>query len=472
MRWSIRNQLLVPLAGIQLVVVLGISGLAAWRALARVQRDADNRLQELSAAVTAATYPLNEPVLRQLRGLSGAEFILRDAAGQLVASTLAAGPLPDLPPPLDSHTGPSTASGREPSTAPTTLLRINHRDYQVSVVPAGGPSRGMTVLILSPDDLIQSARSDAIQGPILLGALTLLITTAAAIELSRRISRRIGGIERQVARVAAGDFEPIPLPPRDDELRDLSASVNRMGGELERLTGQIRESERALLVKQLAGGIAHQLRNAITGARLTIQLHQRRCPLTDDDSLDVALRQLVLTEEQVRGLAALIRDEHRPPDPGPLGKVIDEVTALVRPICEHRQLTLLVSGSPFSLVIRDRGQMRAALLNLLLNAVEASPAGGRVEMQATQSGDMARIDVLDEGAGVTPELAAEMFVPFRTTKPDGMGLGLALVRQTAEDHQGDVRYLREQGRTCFRFTCRGTLATERIEREGGLGARD
>src|SRR5437899_387230 len=124
-------------------------------------------------------------------------------------------------------------------------------------------------------------------------------------------------------------------------MQDLAPSVNSMSAQLRELQNRIRHSERERLLAQLAGGLAHQLRNAVTGARMALQLHQRRCAASPDDkSLVVALRQLALTEAQVRGLLSLGRGERSQPADCDLDQLVEEVAALVQPICEHAHVAL------------------------------------------------------------------------------------------------------------------------------------
>src|SRR5262249_59674495 len=108
---------------------------------------------------------------------------------------------------------------------------------------------------------------------------------------------------RQVSRIAQADYSPMPLPARNDELRDLGHDVNRLAAQLSEMERAIRRSERLTLLGQLAGGLAHQLRNHVTGALMAVQLHARECD-TDPESLDVALRQLALTEENLKQFLA------------------------------------------------------------------------------------------------------------------------------------------------------------------------
>src|SRR5205085_8961788 len=164
----------------------------------------------------------------------------------------------------------------------------------------------------------------------------LLLTSLVALWLAHRISRRLRRLEAQVAAIAAGDFREIETGSRIDEIRDLVTSVNGMAVQLSRMQRTVRQAEQTRLLSQLAGGLAHQLRNAIAGARLAVQLHQRRCPsVSADDSLEVALRQLSLTESQIRGLLSLGRPERREKTCCELSRLAAEIETLVAPSCEH-----------------------------------------------------------------------------------------------------------------------------------------
>jgi len=455
MRWPIRNQILLPLISVQLVVIVGVTGLWAWSSLRQVEQDIQQRFQGLIETIQQSTFPLTEAVLHQMRGLSGAEFAVLERPDRILTSTLRN---------VDADTflkmlalTPSTEgdvlSEKEPVRLPASAspVEIDGFAYLSVRVPVTHQGRRADVLILYPAALVRSARRTALLTPVSLGGLALVLTTISGMVVAQHIGKRIQRIERQVARVAQGDFAPIPLGTPQDELRDLSGSVNRMSLQLEEMTRHIREVERTQLIRQLVGGIAHQLRNSLTGARLAIQLHHRRCLLSQEESLDVALRQLALTEEQIRGLVALIRDEYRPLMQGSLPALVQEVAGLVRPMCEHRQIRFQLLEASGNLMLSDVGQMRAALLNLCINAIEATTAGGVVEILCVIEGEQIVIEVRDDGPGISAALAKRMFEPFQTSKPDGMGLGLALVKQTADDLSGTVHYLREADRTIFRM---------------------
>ena len=196
----------------------------------------------------------------------------------------------------------------------------------------------------------------------------------------------------------------------------------------------IRQSERTRLLAQFAAGLAHQLRNSLTGARMSVQLHARRYPAAGGrPDLDVALRQLAMTEEQVKGLLSLGRVESRPPTVCDLRRLLADVAVLVQPACQHARVALERPRGDRPLeVLADAAGLRAAVLNLALNAIEAAGPGGTVRLEAVDGEDEVAIEVSDTGPGPPPELADSLCEPFVTSKPEGVGLGLALAQRVAE----------------------------------------
>jgi signal transduction histidine kinase len=97
----------------------------------------------------------------------------------------------------------------------------------------------------------------------------------------------------------------------------------------------------------------------------------------------------------------------------------------------------------------DQFQMQRALDNLILNAIQNTPAGGRVTVDTVHHGDKLFLRVSDTGPGVSEELRDRLFEPFVTARPDGTGLGLAIVREIARNHGGDVRFVTTGGGATF-----------------------
>jgi signal transduction histidine kinase len=264
-------------------------------------------------------------------------------------------------------------------------------------------------------------------------------------------------LERRTRLIAAGDFSPMPLPRRNDELRDLSRSVNEMAEQLARLHEAVQRAERLRLLGQVGGGLAHQLRNGLTGARLAVQLHARGCAGGDAEALEVALRELTLLEAHLKRFLDLGRDGPLRRQPCAPADLVDEVVALLRPRCKHAGIDLRWQRpAAGAAVVGDPGQLGQLLLNVVGNAAEAAGPGGWVEVRMGQAEGDGRpsplvIEVIDSGPGPPPEVAERLFEPFVTGKPEGVGLGLAVARQVAEAHGGRIAWRREAGRTVFRI---------------------
>jgi signal transduction histidine kinase len=305
--------------------------------------------------------------------------------------------------------------------------------------------------ILYPERVWRQARWQAAYPPLLVGAAALAVVFALSMTLAGRLSLPIRQLQTQVSRIAQGHFAPMPLPRRHDELRDLIASVNALVRDLVCLSQAIKRSERLALMGQLSGGLAHHLRNAIAGAKLALQLHQRHCHQGDPESLAVAQRQLQLTEEQLQRFLSAGQPPVPSPDRTELPALVAEVARLVAPMCQHRRVVWQVQLGATTLpeVRVDRLQVHEALLNLVLNAIEAAGPDGwvRVESAPADNGQLV-LRVLDSGPGPPPELRSRLFEPFVTGKPEGIGLGLAATKQIAEAHGGTLRFV--EGRpTCF-----------------------
>jgi signal transduction histidine kinase len=199
--------------------------------------------------------------------------------------------------------------------------------------------------------------------------------------------------------------------------------------------------------------LAHQLRNAATGGRMAIELHQRQCAAQPGESLEVALRQLRLMESYLQRFLDLGRDRPMVLETISLPAVVADALSLVRPACAHVGIDLAYREPGVPLLIRgDAEALRQLVVNLVLNAVEAvgqqhGPA--RITVQTCSDDGRACLHVRDTGPGPAAEVAARLFEPFVSGKPEGTGLGLYVARRVAEAHRGSITWQRLDGETRF-----------------------
>ncbi len=456
MRWSIRWQLLVPL----LTLLAGVVGMSAWTALASADRAAqqiEKQMKGVADTIGSVSFPRNLQTLKLMKGLSGAEFLL--TAGPVSAK-------PSAPPQLLTTLPSLPGRLPEPGTswqgfAELPRIEAGGETYFCQGIHLGTQESPWVLYIFYSEALWRDAIWEAVRPSLYVGIIGGLASLVLTVAVAGRFSRRIGELEWRTRLIAGGDFSPMPLPRRNDELRDLGQCVNDMAQRLAHLQETVQTTERLRLLGQVSGGLAHQLRNGVTGARLAVQLHAQDCNgRADAESLDVALRQLALVETHLRRFLDLGRVADLRREPVSIVGLLEETMALLRPQCRHVQTELCWQAPSFAAepqVQGDRGQLDQLLLNVLTNAVEAAGPRGQVEVRldcqssprAIRDQKSAIIEVWDSGPGPPAHIAGRLFEPFVSAKPEGVGLGLAVARQIARAHGGDIRWRRENDRTCF-----------------------
>lgn len=430
MRIPLRLQIFVPVAGLLSATILAVGAAWAWQTL-RTTDDAIHRQMRSAAGVlVAANFPLTDVVLEQTRGLSGAEFIGVDADGAIRASSLAA---------HDVNYGPLAEAAALANDTPITLGGVGYVHQIVERSARAAPDGITQIHILYPQRLRRELLWRALGPSALIGGSALVVAAALSWWFAARISRPIDRVREQFRCLAAGDAATLALPARDDELRDLVVAVNVLARQLQDRDDAVRRSARSSLLGQLSGGLCHHMRNAAAGAKLALQLYRRRAT-GDTAELDVALRQLNLSEEYLQRLLTLGKPQAPQPTPVDLRDVVEETASLTGPTFKHRNITLRTErpSSPVRAAAVDADLLRQAIVNLLSNALDASTDGGWVELRLTADNDHGRIAVVDGGAGPPAHVAARLFEPFVTAKADGVGLGLAATLRIAELHGGTV----------------------------------
>jgi signal transduction histidine kinase len=455
-RSSLTRQLVLPVVGLVLVAVLANVAFAAWLAARRAAAVGQAAQQRVAEALRSTRFALSPAVLEALERLTGSHFIVWDESTRRPGlSTLPREVVASL---SAEQVAEAIAAGRG---------TFGGRRYRVGTTRSGSV-RPEAVLVLTPERSVAAATLEAVWPVVAVAAATLAVLVPLGLRTTRRLAARIAAVEAHVEQIADGDFghalDPGGTPAEDgDEIGRLVGGVNRLSLTLESLRGSLVSGERQRLLGQLAAGFAHELRNAVTGARLAIELHRRRCAAAApaDDGLAVAVRQLDILEEEVRGLLALGKGSAGEAAPAPLevDRLLGEVRDLTAPRCDHAGVRLECAPAPGLAFTGRHDSLRAALVNLALNGIDAAGRGGTVRLSAAVADSRIVLGVEDSGAGPPEHLRTTMLDPFVTGKPEGIGLGLAVARAVAEEHGGTLDWERTDGRTRFAIS----LPTAQLE---------
>ena len=315
--------------------------------------------------------------------------------------------------------------------------------------------------------LEQSERQNrwAGRGLLAIGLAGVLGGILSGYATARRYSRAVGLLSVRVqAAQAQLDQEVGTLTvatPRhpgdlDQELEKVVRRIQELCQRLQQQERDIIRTEHLAAVGQLAAGVAHEVRNPLTGMKFLVEAALRpdhSTPLTQDD-LTLIHHEIIRMERTVQELLNYARAPALQVEAEDVGELLDHAVEIARSRAEQQRVELVPSTPKTPLTASlDRNQFLSMLTNLLFNALDVTPLGGRVGLAASRTGDGAlRIDVTDSGPGISPAALEKLFTPFATTKPTGTGLGLTMARRIARDHGGTLTAAnRPEGGACFTF---------------------
>ncbi|MGH9802284.1 MAG: ATP-binding protein [Blastocatellia bacterium] len=287
------------------------------------------------------------------------------------------------------------------------------------------------------------------------GLGVLLIVLIAV--FSRRLTQPITDLGLAARRVTAGNLD-VEVPVKGpEEVSALSQTFNEMLTVLRRsqeLEEELQRSERSAVIGRLASGIAHEIRNPLNFINLSID-HLREAFAPANEAHSGQYKHILTTiKDELARLNQLVTDFLSYGRPAKLKlreldarTLVEDVRDLVSAKATEQGVKINIesNGSGDSRLLADAEQLKTCFSNLMINAVQAMPGGGELDVNLLPNDDLIEIEFTDTGIGILPEALEQIFEPYYSTKETGIGLGLPLTKKIIEEHGGQIEVESEVG---------------------------
>ena len=281
---------------------------------------------------------------------------------------------------------------------------------------------------------------------VIASVIALLLSVVLGLYLASGVGQPIQRISKTVSAIKSGDTAARTGLTGQDELSQLGQSIDEMAEAIQR----DRDLER-----QLIGDVAHELRTPLMAIQATVEAIQDGVFEADEEHLDTISSETRRLGRLVEALLHLNRLENGKAEvkfkPVDLSALVDELSITHEALIESSGITFSVDLATNVRVVGDRDLLSQAVANLLSNAVRYTPDGGSILLRLGRKGGYANISVTDTGIGISEEDLEKVFSRFwradsaRATISGGLGIGLALVREVADQHGGSVSVVSKQG---------------------------
>jgi signal transduction histidine kinase len=401
---------------------------------ATLERRLTDQLEHAAGVLADGALPLTPGLLARLARLLRANIALlgKDHAGV----TFSTAPIPAAL----FRTLPASDAG---PAAPVVAFKAAGFVAVRRALPAGRDDRYGAILITADlSDIRRASRRSALW--LGLAAMAAVVgLTWLLHRIGRSITQPVEALSRMAEAIARGERDVRVRVERDDEFGEVASALNAMTERLARYEQEMVRQDRMAALGNMAARIAHEIRNPLTAIKLNVQLLTEDLPPDRRATVVTLEREMDRLELIVAGVlsqaqGAPTRLERCAIDPG---RLVSETTALFEAQFKHQGIDLQTRlAEPLPEARLDPDRLKQVLLNLLVNARDALPDGGRVLVTCRHDPDTADIviTVADDGPGLDPTPRALRVGTDTSTKPMGLGLGLPLSRELVAAHGGTL----------------------------------
>jgi signal transduction histidine kinase len=245
--------------------------------------------------------------------------------------------------------------------------------------------------------------------------------------------------------------------------QQMEEKIQKTTADLRKTEAQLIRSEKLAALGQLSAGIAHEIRNPLTSINILIHSLTANLPTEDSrwEDLKVIEEEILRINEIVDQFLRFARPASPLFEKTNLAPIFEEILQLLRPQIERGKIAVKKEFAPLPLITVDKEQIKQVILNLLMNAVQAMPGGGELNLggRCSQDGYWVELTVLDSGVGIPQGDLEKLFDPFFSTKEGGIGLGLSIAHRIIDQHHGKIEVESTPGKGTL-FTISLPVSTE------------
>jgi signal transduction histidine kinase len=399
--------------------------------------------------VLVAGYQVDAIVARELKERTNSEFVFV-TQGRAVTST------------LNPRAAQAVVAAGDQQRVSDGL--VQYARFGETLLDIGGKPVG-EISILRSFEGAEKRVSSLTSNIVLVWLAAILLGLGTTYAMARRIVEPVKQLDRAAAEVARQNYQIEVEARGDDELGRLAQTFNGMCASIRQAREDLIRQERIATIGRLSGSIVHDLRNPLAaiygGAEMLVDAdlppgHVKRLARN-------IYRASQRIQELLQDLLNVSSGKRGVPEPCRLRELALAACDALAASAEGQGVTVTLDIAPEIEVPLERSRMERAFVNLIGNAIEAMPEGGAVNVAAAIREGSVLVEVRDTGPGIAPEIRAQLFQPFVTGKRNGLGLGLALSRQTVLEHGGEMWVESEPGKGArFRFRLPGARVVERV----------
>lgn len=285
--------------------------------------------------------------------------------------------------------------------------------------------------------------------------MAILMGSALSCLLSRLVTRPLSILTDFTHSLSRGDFGKTVCIRTRDEVGELSQTFNNLSLELEKYRRKMEESYKQMLrtekltaLGRLSAGLAHEIRNPLTSIKVLFQTFRDNPDLTKED-MKVVLSAAEQMDDLLTRFLRFAKGDEFTLTYVYINSLIKLVINLAQFQTKNQSIEVDLQLSKLPPLKADRAMIEQALLNLILNAIEAMPEGGTLSLSSKVHDGFALVSIGDTGTGIPEEIRDSIFDPFFTTKGDGTGLGLSIVYNIIHLHSGEVSFESNRNGTTF-----------------------